>query len=137
MLLAADRRVLVQHVVEVADVGDRDTRRVDGGEHTLRPHVVEGLAQIERVRDRIQHRFGRDVGERRVQRRGELDAIGVEGDREVEPLLDGQIGIRVASLAGRELLERGGEHADRHELRLELLDLGHGGPLSVSRCRQP
>ena len=48
-------------------------------------------------------------------------------DREIEPLLDGQIGIGVASLAGRELLERGGEHADRHELRLELLDLGHRG----------
>ena len=88
MLLAADRRVLVQHVVEVADVGDRDTGRVDGCEHTLRPHLVERLAQIERVRDRIEHRFGRDVGERRVQRGGELDAVGVEGDREVEPLLD-------------------------------------------------
>ena len=99
--------------------------RVDGREHTLRTHVVEGLAQIERVGDRIQHRFGRDVGERRVQRRGELDAVGVEGDREIEPLLDGQIGIRVTSLAGRELLERGGEHTDRHELRLELFDLGH------------
>ena len=88
VLLAADRRVLVQHVVEVADVGDRDTGRVDGREHPLRPHLVERLAQIERVRDRIEHRFGRDVGERRVQRRGELDAVGVEGDREIEPLLD-------------------------------------------------
>jgi hypothetical protein len=67
-----------------------------------------------------------------VQRRGELDAIGVEGDREIEPLLDRQIGIRVTSLARRELLERGGEHADRHELRLELLDLGHRDSL---RCQ--
>ena len=64
-----------------------------------------------------------------MQRRRQLDAVGVEGDGELEPLLDGQIGIRVASLARRELLERGGEHADRHELRFELLDVGHGVPL--------
>ena len=44
VLLAANRRILVQHVVEVADVGDRDTCRVDGCEHTLGPHVVERLA---------------------------------------------------------------------------------------------
>ena len=127
VLLAPNRRVLVQHVVEVADVGDRDTGCVDGREHTLGPDIVEGLAQIERVRDGVEHRFGRHVGERRVQCGGQLDAIGVEGHREVEPFLDGQIGIRVASLARRELLQRGGEHADRHELRFELLDFGHRG----------
>ena len=119
----------MQHVVEVADVGDRDAGGVDGREHTLRPDIVERLAQVERVGDRVEHRLGGHVGERRVQGRGQLDAVGIEGDREVEPLLDGQIGIRVAALARRELLERSGEHADRHELRIELFDFGHRGLL--------
>ncbi len=69
VLLAADRWVLVQHVVEVRDVGDGDTRRVDGGEDPLRTDLVERLTKIERVGDRIEHRLGWDVGERRVQRR--------------------------------------------------------------------
>ena len=79
MLLAPDRRVLVQHVVEVADVGDRDPVASTAASTRFGAHVVERLAEIERVGDRIEHRLGRDVGERRVQRRGQLDAIGVEG----------------------------------------------------------
>ena len=59
-----------------------------------------------------------------MQRGGQLDAVGAERDREVEPFLDGEIRVRVASLARRQLLERGGQHADRHELRFESLDVG-------------
>ena len=67
-----------------------------------------------------------------MQRRRELDAVGAERDGEIEPFLDGQIGVRVASLARRELLQGGGEHAHRHELGFELLDVAHGLALFVS-----
>ena len=63
-----------------------------------------------------------------MERRRQLDAVGAEGLGEVEPLLDGEIGVRVAALAGRELLEGGGEHADRHVDGLEWFGLGHGIP---------
>ena len=39
-----------------------------------------------------------------MQRCGEFDAIGIEGHREIEPFLDRQVGVWVASLARRELL---------------------------------
>ena len=94
---------------------------VDGGEHALGAHLGERLAQVERVGDRVEHRLGGDVGERRVQRGRELDAVGAEVLGEVEPLLDRQVGIGVAPLARRELLEGGGEHADGH------VDGGEGG----------
>ena len=42
-------------------------------------------------------------------------------DGELQPLLDRQIGIGVAALAWRELLQCGGEHADRHVHRFEWL----------------
>ena len=87
---------------------------VDGGEHALGAHLGERLAQVERVGDRVEHRLGGDVGERRVQGGRQLDAVGAEVLGEVEPLLDRQVGIGVAPLARRELLEGGGQHADGH-----------------------
>ena len=101
-------------------------RVVDGGEDPLGAHVGERLAEIERVGDRVEHRLGRDVGERRVEGGGQLDAVGVEGLGEVEPLLDGEVGVGVAPLARRQLLERGGEHADRHVDGGEGGGVGHG-----------
>ena len=83
--------------------------------------LVERLAQVERVGDRVEHRLGRHVGLGRVQRRRELDVVGAELLRELEPVLDGAVRIGVADLARRQLLQRGGEHADLHELRLERL----------------
>ena len=126
VLLAADRRVLVEHVVEVGDVGDGDAAVVDGCEDPLGAHVGERLAEVERVGDRIEHRLGRDVGDRGVERGGQLDAVGVERFGEVQPLLHGEIGVGVASLAWRQLLERGGEHSDRHVDRGERGWFGHG-----------
>ena len=43
------------------------------------------------------------------------------GTGEVEPFLDGEIGVGVPALAWRQLLEGGGEHADRHVDGLEWL----------------
>ena len=125
VLLAADARVLVQHVVEVADVRDPDAEGLLRRLHALRAVLVEGLAQVERVRDRVEHRLRGDVGLRRVQRRRELDVVGAQLAGERDPLLDREVGVLVALLARRQLLQRGCQHADLHELRVECGD-GHG-----------
>jgi hypothetical protein len=56
---------------------------------------------------------------------GDLDVRAVELARELEPILDGAVGILVTDLPGGELLERGGQHAHLHELGLEGAR-GHG-----------
>ena len=56
-----------------------------------------------------------------MQRRRQLDVARAQLARELEPLLDRAIGIRVAHLARRQLLQRRREDAHLHELRLERL----------------
>ena len=124
VLLPAHGRVLVQHVVEVADVREADPLRREGLLHAPGARRVEGLAQVERVRDRVQHGLGGHVGLARVQRGRELHVVGAHLARERGPLLDREVGIGIALLARRQLLERGRQHADLHELRLERDD-GH------------
>ena len=65
---APDAGVVVQHVVEVGDVGQADAVRMQHRFDAARAVLVEGPAQIERVRDRIEHRLGRHVGFGRMQR---------------------------------------------------------------------
>ena len=125
-----DHRVLVEHVVEVGEVREADGVRLERRLHALRAVAVEGLAQVERVGHGVQHRLGRHVGLARVQRGGELDVVGPDLARERDPLLDGQVGIRVPQITGGELLQGGGQHADLHELRLEGGD-GHGILLAI------
>ena len=125
VLLASDRRVFVQHVVEVGDVCDRDTRRRDRRLDALGALSVEGLAQVERVGDRVEHRLGGHVCERGMQRRRQLDAVDVQLGGELQPLLDREVGIWVAALARRELLQCGGQHSDRHVHRFERSGVGH------------
>ena len=125
MFLLPDGRVMVQHVVEVAEVGDAYTVFAQGREHAAGALLVERLAQVERVGDRVEQGFGGDVGFRRVQRGGELNVVGADFAGELHPFLDGEIGVGVALLARRELLQRGGQHADLHEFWLERFD-GHG-----------
>ena len=122
-----DPRVLVEHVVEVGEVGEADGVGLQGRLHPLRPLAVEGPAKVERVGHGVQHGLGRHVGLARVQGGRELDVVGPDLARERHPLLDRQVGIRVPLLAGRELLQGGGQHADLHELRLEGGD-GHRIP---------
>ena len=117
--LRARRGVLVEHVVEVGEIGDLDPRRAGGGLDARRAVPGEGRAQVEGVGDRIEHGLRRDVRLGRVERGGELDRVGVELAREGEPLLDREVGVGVTPFAGRELLQRRGEDADRHELGLE------------------
>ena len=84
--------------------------------------LSNGLPQIERVGHRVEHRLGRHVGLRRVQRGRELDVVGAQRrGRRLDPLLDGAVRIGVAHLARRQLLEGGGEDADLHELGFEAL----------------
>jgi hypothetical protein len=59
------------------------------------------------------------------RRGGQLDAVGAELLREAEPLLDREVRVGVALLARRQLLQRGGQHADRHEGWIVGLRLGH------------
>ena len=57
--------VVVQHVVEVADVGEADAAsRASACCTRARARLVERLAQVERVGDRIEHRLGRHVASR-------------------------------------------------------------------------
>jgi hypothetical protein len=57
-----------------------------------------------------------------VERRRELDVVHAEPARELQPLLDGAVGVAVAHLARGQLLERRREHPDLHELRIEFFD---------------
>ena len=93
--------------------------RVEGRLHALGPVLVEGLAQVEGVGHRVEHRLGRNVGLDGMQRGGELDVVGPQLAGEGHPLLDRLVGVRVADLAGRQLLQGGSEHADLHELGLK------------------
>jgi len=63
----AHGRIVVQHVVEVAQVGKPDPGFLHRGEDTLCAPLVERLAQIQRVRYRIEHRIRRDVALARMQ----------------------------------------------------------------------
>jgi hypothetical protein len=129
VLLATQRRVVVQHVVEVPDVREADAALLQRGPRPLRAVPVEGLAQVERVGHGVEHGLGRHVGLARMQRRGELDVVGADLAREGGPVLDRAVRIGVADLARRQLLQGGGQHADLHELRAERLH-GHLGPPS-------
>ena len=119
VLLLPDRRIVVQHVVEVADLGNADPVDVERRAHALRALLVERLAQVERVGHRIEHRLGRHVRFRRVQRRRELDVARAQFLRERHPFLNRAVRIRVANFARRQFLERRRQDAHLHELRLE------------------
>jgi len=94
-----------------------------------RARAVEGRAQVQRVGDGIQHRLGRDVRLVGMQCRRELDLVGAEFARELEPVLDGAVGVRVADLARRQLLECGGKDTQPHESGLEALGGCHSKDL--------
>jgi hypothetical protein len=119
VLLAAHGRVLVEHVVEVGQIGEPHAGGLHRRPHAIGPRAIEGAPQVEGVGHRIEHRLGRDVRLRGVQRGRELDVRAIEIAREGQPFLHGAIGIGVAHGARGELLERGGEHAQLHEPGLE------------------
>ena len=133
VLLLADRRIVVQQVVEVADVRDADAARLERRLDAPRALLVERLAQIQRVGDRIEHRLGRHVGFGRVERRGQLDVARAQLAGELDPLFDRAIGIGIAHLARRQLLQGGREDAHFHELRFERFDR-HVVALGNSEC---
>ena len=70
-----------------------------------------------------------------MDRRRQFDAVRSDGTGEVEPFLDGEIGVGIPAIAWRQLLEGGGEYADRHVDGLEWLGwhgnssdwMGYGG----------
>ena len=141
VLLAPDRRVLVQHVVEVADVGDRHAGGVDGGEHALGPHARRTARA-----DRACWRPGR--ASPRPARRRATDAAPPTARcsrRRARPAKSShsstaRSGSGSRRSRGRQLLQGGGQHADRHELtgRTGLVSAHRfHGPLSVvSSCRR-
>ena len=87
--------------------------------HATRALPVERLAKIERVGDRVEHRFRRHIGFRRMKRGRQLDIAGAQLPGEVDPFFDRAIGIRIADLTWSQFLERRREYAHLHELRLE------------------
>ena len=118
-LLAPDGRIVMQQVVEVGEVGQLQAGPSERMLDASRPGLVEPLPQIERIGHRIEHRVGRDVHFRRVRRRGELHRVGAKPARELNPVLDRAIRIRIADLARGQLLESRSEDANLHEGRLE------------------
>ena len=68
VLLRANRRIGVQHVVEIADVRQFEPRRGQRGLDAPRSDGIERPAQVERVRHRIEHRLRRHVGSRTDER---------------------------------------------------------------------
>ena len=124
--------VVMQQVVEVRQVGDADAARLHRRADTRGARRIEGAAQVERVGHRIEHRLGRHVGQRRMQRRRQLDVARAQLAGEVQPVFDGAIGIGIPHVARRQLLERGGQHADLHEFRGKR---GDGHPVDNTRRR--
>jgi hypothetical protein len=119
VLLLAGRRIVVQQVVEVGEVRQAHAGIGDGGEYPRRARPIERLPEVKCVGHRIEHRFGRHVGLRRVQGGRQLDVAGANLERELQPVFDGAVRIGVAHLARRQLLERGRQHSHPHELRLK------------------
>ena len=68
VLLLSQRGILVQHVVEIAEVGKADAGGLDRRVHAAGARFVERLPQVERIGHGIEHRFGRDVSFVRMQR---------------------------------------------------------------------
>ena len=69
-----------------------------------------------------------------MDRRRQFDAVRSDGAGEVEPFLDGEIGVGIPAFAWRQLLEGGGEYADRHVDGLEWLGW-HGKLLGLDGLR--
>ena len=89
----------------------RSTRRARAASNGLRRSSVFATG--------IQHRRGRHVGFRRVDRGRQLNRVDAELVGELNPVLDGAIGIGIAHVPRRQLLERRRQDADLHEFRLE------------------
>jgi hypothetical protein len=118
-LLFAQPRVVVEHVVEVGDVGNAHARLFHGDGDAVGALSVEGLPQVERIGDRIQHRLGRHVGLGGVERGRDLNVVGADLAPEAKPILDGAVGVLVAQVSRRELLKCGRQDAELHVFRGE------------------
>ena len=115
VLFRAQRRIGVQHVVEVADLRHGQPVASSACIDAPRPLAVEWLPQVERVGHRIQHRGGRHVSVGGMERRRQLNRVGAELVGERNPVLDRAIGIEVAHVPRGQFLERRREDADLHE----------------------
>jgi hypothetical protein len=135
MLLLTDCGILVKHIVKVGDIGQPDTVAFHGCEDPVGASGIHRSAEVQGVRDWVEHRLGRNIGFRRVQRGGELNVVGVEVACELQPVFDCPVGVRIAHLPWREFLQRGRKHADPHEAGLELPDAVYTRRLlSLFRC---
>jgi hypothetical protein len=88
-----------------------------GGLDSTGTPPVEWRAQVECVRDRIEHRFRRHVGFAGVERSRELNGVGAELSAERQPFFDREIRIALAFLTRRQLLHGCRQNPDLHELR--------------------
>jgi hypothetical protein len=121
-LLFSNIGVVMEHVVEVRNVRKADLCGLHGGSDPFGARLVERLAQVQRVGDRIQHGLRRYIRLGRVQRGRELDVIHLEFTCKIEPFFDRTIGILISNFAGSQFLQRCGEHSNLHEFRFELFN---------------
>src|SRR5262249_44040457 len=122
MFLLPDRRVMMEHIVEIAEIRYPDFLALERTEDSPGSGFVEWLPQVQRIGDRIEHGFSRNIGFGRVQRRRELNVIYAEFSGELYPVLNCFIGVRITDFARSQLLQGSCQHSNAHEFRLELLD---------------
>ena len=98
VLFLSQHRIVMQHVVEIGDIRQADARRLQGSLHAPGARFVERLAQVQSIRDRIEHGFRWNVGLGWMERSRKLDAIHSKFARKIEPLFNPE--PRAASTPG-------------------------------------
>jgi hypothetical protein len=110
---------VVQQVVEVGHVRQRDAVRLQRSLNASGAGPVERTPEIERVGHRIEHRLWRHIRLARMKRGRQLQLVRAKLRGKRDPILDSAIRIGIAHLSRRELLKRSRENAHLHELGLE------------------
>ena len=100
VLLRADRRVVVQQVVEVADVRDADARRLRAPPRpACARSLSNGLRRSSVLATGSSIASGGTSDFARMERRRQLDVVGAEVLRELQPVLDRL--VRIGSRTSR------------------------------------
>ena len=113
MLLLADGRVVVEHVVEVArGPRCRPSTPSSRQRRALARALSKGLRRSSVLATGSSIASGGTSDSARVQRRRKLDVVGADLAGENEPIFDGLVGVLVAHVARRELLKGGGQDSE-------------------------
>ena len=104
VLLPSDGRIVMEEIVKVGEIGERQPVSVERSLHPAGAPGIEWPPQVERVGHRVEHCFRRHIRFARVKGGGQLQLVGAQLRRERDPFLDRPVGIGVTGLARRQLL---------------------------------